>query len=69
MMRLSVMVDPELIEEIRRLTKGRTTREAIERALQALIRHHRLRGRQAQTGSGVVAMDLDELQALAPVQY
>ena len=47
MMRLSITVDPELIEEIRRLAKVRTKREAIERALQELIRYHRLRERQA----------------------
>jgi len=33
MMRLSITVDPELIEEVRRLAKVRTKREAIERAL------------------------------------
>ena len=59
MMRVSITVDPELIEEIRRLTKVRTKREAIERAFQELIRHHRLRERLAQAGSGVVEMDLE----------
>ena len=61
MMRVSITVDPELIEEIRRLTKVRTKRQAIERAFQELIRHHRLRERQEQAGSGVVEMDLEEL--------
>jgi Arc/MetJ family transcription regulator len=47
MTRLSITVDPEIIEEVRRLAKVRTKREAIERALQEFVRHHRLQELQA----------------------
>jgi len=46
-MRLSITVDPELLEEVQRLARVRTKREAIERALQDFVRHHRLRELQA----------------------
>ena len=62
MMRLSISVDPELHEEVRRLAKVRTKREAIERALQEFVRQHRLQGLQALAGSGVVEMELEELR-------
>jgi Arc/MetJ family transcription regulator len=62
MMRLSITVDPELLEEVRRLAKVRTKREAIERALQEFVRHHRLRELQGLAGSGVVEMELEELR-------
>ncbi len=62
MMRLSITVDPELIEEVRRLAKVRTKREAIERALQEFVRQHRLQELQALAGSGVVEMELEELR-------
>jgi Arc/MetJ family transcription regulator len=62
MMRLSITVDPELLEEVRRLAKVRTKREAIERALQEFVRHHRLQELQGLAGSGVVEMELEELR-------
>ena len=62
MMRLSITVDPELLEEVRRLAKVRTKREAIERALQAFVRQHRLQELQGLVGSGVVEMELEELR-------
>ena len=62
MMRLSITVDPELLEEVQRLAKVRTKREAIERALQAFVRQHRLQELQALAGSGVVEMELEELR-------
>ena len=62
MTRLSITVDPELIEEVRRLAKVRTKRGAIERALQEFVRHHRLQELQALAGSGLVEMDLKELR-------
>jgi Arc/MetJ family transcription regulator len=60
--RLSITVDPELLEEVRRLAKVRTKREAIERALKAFVRQHRLQELQALAGSGVVEMELEELR-------
>jgi Arc/MetJ family transcription regulator len=56
------MVDPELLEEVQRLAKARTKCEAIERALQDLVRHHRLQELQALAGSGLVEMDLKDLR-------
>ena len=40
-MRLSVTVDPGLLETATRLSRARSKRQAIERALQALIDEHR----------------------------
>lgn len=62
MIRLSITVDPELLEEVRRLAKVRTKREAIERALQDFVRQHRLQELQALASSGVIEMELKELQ-------
>jgi len=62
MTRISVTVDPALIDEARRLAQVRTKREAIERALQEFIRHHRLEELQVLAGSGLVEMDLDALR-------
>ncbi len=61
-MRLSITVDPELLEEVQRLARVRTKREAIERALQDFVRHHRLQELQGLAGSGLVEMDLKELR-------
>jgi len=61
-MRLSISVDPELLEEVRQLAKVRTKREAIERALQEFVRQHRLQELQALAGSGVVEMEFEELR-------
>jgi Arc/MetJ family transcription regulator len=62
MIRLSITVDPELLEEVRRLAQVRTKREAIEQALQAFVRQHRLQELQGLAGSGVVEMELEELR-------
>ncbi len=61
-MRLSISVDPELLEEVRQLAKVRTKREAIERALHEFVRQHRLQELQALAGSGVVETELEELR-------
>jgi Arc/MetJ family transcription regulator len=61
MRRLSITVDPELLEEVLRLAKVRTKREAIEQALKEFVRHHRLQELQALAGSGLAEMDLEEL--------
>jgi Arc/MetJ family transcription regulator len=62
MARMSVTIDPALIEEAQRLAQVGTKREAIERALQEFIRHHRLQELQVLAGSGLVEMDLAELR-------
>lgn len=61
MTRLSITVDPELLEEVLRLAKARTKREAIEQALKEFVRHRRLQELQKLAGSGLVEMDLEEL--------
>jgi Arc/MetJ family transcription regulator len=61
MTRLSITVDPELLEEVQRLAKVRTKREAIEQALKEFVRHHRFQELQALAGSGLTEMDLEEL--------
>jgi Arc/MetJ family transcription regulator len=60
--RLSISVDPELLEEVLRLAKVRTKREAIEQALKEFVRHHRLQELQTLAGSGLAEMDLEELR-------
>ena len=62
MTRLSISVDPELLEEVLRLAKVRTKREAIEQALKEFVRHHRLQELQVLAGSGLAEMDLEELR-------
>jgi Arc/MetJ family transcription regulator len=62
MTRLSITVDSELLEEVVRLAKARTKREAIEQALKEFVRHHRLQELQALAGSGLAEMDLEELR-------
>jgi Arc/MetJ family transcription regulator len=61
MTRLSITVDPELLEEVLRLAQARTKREAIEQALKEFVRHRRLQELQKLAGSGVAEMDLEEL--------
>ena len=43
-MRLSVTLDPDLVEEAVRLSKARSKRQAIETALKEFIRRRRLEG-------------------------
>ncbi len=62
-MRLSVNVDPRLIEEARSLTGSRTKRETIELALREIVLSRKLRELMALEGSGIVSMEPDELQA------
>ncbi len=64
MTRLSITVDPELLEEVRRLARVRTKCKAIEQALREFVRHHRLQELQALAGSGIVEMNLKELRRL-----
>ncbi len=61
MTRLSITVNEELLEEARRLTKSRTKRETIERALTELIQRQRIAKLIALAGSDIINMDLDEL--------
>ncbi len=61
-MRLSVDVDPELLEEAKELAGVRTKREAIEIALREMILRRRLKDIMGLEGSGLVEIDLDLLR-------
>ena len=57
MTRLSITVDPKLVEEARQLAGARTKREAIEEALREFVRRRQLARLAALEGSGLVALD------------
>jgi Arc/MetJ family transcription regulator len=59
--RLSVAVDPELLEEAIRVTGSRSQREAVETALAEVVRRHRLERMAARSGSVELTITLDEL--------
>ncbi len=61
-MRLSVDVDPELLEEAKELAGVRTKRETIEIALREMILRRRLKDIMGLEGSGLVEIDLDLLR-------
>jgi hypothetical protein len=60
-MRLSVTLDPELVEEAVRLSKARSKREGIEAALKEFIRRRRLEGMIARAGRVPLALALRDL--------
>jgi len=60
-MRFSVTLDTELVEDAKRLANVGTKREAIEQALQEFVQRRRLKELSQLAGSGLVSMDLDEL--------
>jgi metal-responsive CopG/Arc/MetJ family transcriptional regulator len=64
MSRLSVSISDRLLQEAKELSRARTKRETIERALRELIRQERLRQLRDWAGSGLVDMDLKELTTL-----
>lgn len=61
MARLTVTVDPKLIEEVRRLAKASSKREALEIALREYARRKRQEELAGLAESGLVTMSLDEL--------
>lgn len=61
-MRLSVTVDPELLEEAKQLAKAKNKREAIELALREFVLRRRLKNLAELAGSGLVEMDVEELK-------
>lgn len=61
-MRLSVTVDPGLLEEARILAGVRTKREAIEIALREMVLRRRLQDLMRLEGSGLVELDLEQLK-------
>ncbi|MBI4513119.1 MAG: type II toxin-antitoxin system VapB family antitoxin [Gemmatimonadetes bacterium] len=60
-MRLSVTVDPELLDEAVHLSGARSKREAIEAALKELVRHRRLERMIARAGKVELALSLEDL--------
>jgi Arc/MetJ family transcription regulator len=60
-MRLSVTVDPKLLEEAKNLAGLRTKREVIEVALREMILHRRLQDLAKLEGSGLIETDLEQL--------
>ncbi len=61
MSRMSVSVDPELLEEVRRLAKAKTKREALDQALRSFVQRKRMDELMALAGSSLVDMELKEL--------
>lgn len=62
MSRLSLAVDPALVEEVRQLTGTKTKREAIEQALREFVQRRRLAKLAELRGSDLVELDAAELQ-------
>ena len=62
MKRLSITVDPDLLEESRRLAGVKTKREAIEMALQDFVRNRRLQELAELEGSDLIEMSPAELR-------
>ena len=62
MIRLSVAVDEELVEEVKRLSGSKTKREAFQVALSEYVRRKRLEELAQLAGSGLVDLTPDELE-------
>ena len=60
-MRLSVTVDPKLLEVAKSVAGLRTKREVIEVALREMILHRRLQDLANLEGSGLIETDLEQL--------
>ena len=60
-MRLSVTVDPNLLEQAKNLAGLRTKREVIEVALREMIMHLRVQDLANLEGSGLIETDLQGL--------
>lgn len=60
-MRLSVTLDPDLLEEAVRLSGAGSKREAIEAALKELIRRRRLEGMIARAGKLALTLSVEDL--------
>ena len=61
-MRLSVTLDPDLLEEAVRVSEARSKREAIEAALKEFIRRRRLARMIGRGGKVALAFSLDDLR-------
>lgn len=61
-MRFTVVVEPALIEEAKRVSGAKTKKEAIEMALKEMIRRRRLEDAAAHAGRIEMALTLEELE-------
>ena len=59
--RLSITVDPKLVEEARQLAGARTKREAVEQARREFARHRQLAKLADLEGSGLAEFDPEAL--------
>lgn len=64
MPRMTIEIDAALLEEARRTLGVRTKREAIERALQELVRQRRRRAIRAHAGKVELELTQETLRAL-----
>lgn len=62
-MRFTIAIDPNLIEEAKRISGVKTKREAIEVALREMIRRRRLREAVAHAGKVKMAITRKNLEA------
>ena len=62
MKRLSITVDPELLEESRRLAGVKTKRETVELALRDFVRNRRMQELAELEGSDLVDMSPADLR-------
>ncbi|MEW5706104.1 MAG: type II toxin-antitoxin system VapB family antitoxin [Actinomycetota bacterium] len=63
-MRFTVSIDPDLIEQAKRISGAKTKKEAIELALKELVRKHRLREAASHAGKVDMAITKEDLEKL-----
>jgi len=61
MKRLSLAVDADLLERVKRLSGTRTKREAVEIALREYVRRREIERLRELAGSGIVSMGVEEI--------
>ncbi len=62
MKRLSITIDPELLEESRRLAGVKTKRDTVELALREFVRNRRAHELAKLEGSDIIDMSLADLK-------
>ena len=61
MARLSISVDPELLDEVQRLSRAKSKKEALEKVMRAYVQRKRLEELATLGGTGLVEMTHEEL--------
>lgn len=61
-MRFTVSIDPNLVEQAKRISGAKTKKETIELALKELVRKHRLREAASHAGKIDIAITLEDLE-------